>query len=198
MKTRPQKSTNNVKSLRTHQNGLYVCNFCEKHISFHWPLEKTRWWGWMKLTGIGTSGTLNFVRDFLSLLPHISITQSSKFKEMKSHISHIQDQVMKPKGVPEKKWVLEIFRIFVILGLFGQILIFWACGSFWVILGHFGPPWDFWTILGHLGHSGQFWAFWDILRLLGHFRHSGPFGPPCAFWAILDNSWHVYLSHTMS
>ena len=56
----------------------------------------------MKLTGIGTSGTLNFVRDFLSLLPHISITQSSKFKEMKSHISHIQDQVMKPKGVPEK------------------------------------------------------------------------------------------------
>ena len=168
MKTSPQKSTNNVKSLRTHQNGLYVCNFCEKHISFHWPLEKTRWWGWMKLTGIGTSGTLNFVRDFLSLLPHISITQSSKFKEMKSHISHIQDQVMKPKGVPEKVG----FRNFQNICNSGPFRPNFDLLGMWVILGH---SWSFWATLGLLDHSGPFGPFWTILGILGHSQAFGPF-----------------------
>ena len=122
----------------------------------------------MKLTGIGTSGTLNFVRDFLSLLPHISITQSSKFKEMKSHISHIQDQVMKPKGVPEKVG----FRNFQ------NICNSWPFRSnldllgMWAILGHSGP---FWATLGLLDHSGPVGPFWTILGILGHFQAFGPF-----------------------
>ena len=40
----------------------------------------------------------NFVHDFLGLLPRFSITQSSKFKEMKTNRAQIQYQGMKSEA----------------------------------------------------------------------------------------------------
>ena len=47
----------------------------------------------------------NFVHDFLCLLPRFSITQSSKFKEMKTNRAQIQYQGMKSEA---QKWCLHI------------------------------------------------------------------------------------------